>query len=256
MKPNIVVDIGNSRIKWGYCAEDRVLYRASLPPDEPSSWEDQVKRWDLGVGLQWAVAGVHPERIERIMNWVTKRDDRITLIQDRNWLPIEMILVEEPHRVGIDRLLNAVAAKERVQPETSIFIIDAGSAVTVDWVDEEGAFRGGTIFPGIQMMAKALHDNTAALPLLSIDTDPVHANPSLPGTSSRSAITAGIYWAVAGGIKGILRQLQGKVGAFRKHEVFLTGGDANYLAPVMDLEVELWPTMTLEGVRLAAEALP
>jgi pantothenate kinase type III len=66
----------------------------------------------------------------------------------------------------------------------------------------------------------------------------------------------GIYWAVAGGIKGILRQLQAKAGAFRKHEVFLTGGDANYLTPVMDLEVELWPTMTLEGVRLAAEALP
>ena len=167
-----------------------------------------------------------------------------------------MILVEKPHRVGIDRLLNAVAAKDRIQRQTSIFIIDAGSAVTVDWVDEEGDFRGGAIFPGIQMMAKALRDNTAALPLLCIDTDPKKANPPLPGTSSASAMTAGIYWAVAGGIKAILRQLVASAGASRKREVFLTGGNARYLAPVMDPEVHVWPEMTLEGIRLAAEALP
>jgi type III pantothenate kinase len=256
MKPNLVVDVGNSRIKWGYCADDRVVYRASLPPDEPAAWEDQIKRWDLGAGLQWAVAGVHPERAERMMEWVKKRGDQIVSIQDRHSLPIQMILVEEPHRVGIDRLLNAIAARDRVHREVSIFIIDAGSAVTVDWVDEEGAFRGGAIFPGIQMMAKALHDNTAALPLLSIDTDPKNAIPALPGTSSRTAMTAGIYWAVAEGIKAILRQLNGVAGAGRKHETFLTGGDAQYLAPVMDLDVQLWPTMTLEGIRIAAEALP
>jgi type III pantothenate kinase len=256
MKPNLVVDVGNSRIKWGYCSDDRVVYRASLLSDNGGSWEDQVKRWDLGVGLQWAVAGVQPEATDRIMDWARKRGDQVTLIQNRERLPIKKIVVAEPHRVGIDRLLNAVAAKDRIRRETSIFIIDAGSAVTVDWVDEEGAFRGGAIFPGIQMMAKALHDNTAALPRLLIDTDAKNANPPVPGTSSRSAMTAGIYWAVAGGIKAILRQLEGATSASRNHETFLTGGDANFLAPVMDLDVQVWPTMTLEGIRLAAEALP
>jgi type III pantothenate kinase len=256
MKPNLVVDVGNSRIKWGYCAEDRVVYRASLPPDEPASWEDQIKRWDLGMGLQWAIAGVHPDRAERMMEWVKKRGDQIILIQDRQLLPIEMILIEQPHQVGIDRLLNAVAARSRVQRETSIFIIDAGSAVTVDWVDEEGAFRGGAIFPGVQIMAKALHDYTAALPELKIPFGPPHSNPRLPGTSTKSAMEAGIFWTLAGGVKAILRQLSGVAGAGRKHETFLTGGDAQYLAPVMDLDVQLWPTMTLEGIRIAAEALP
>lgn len=256
MKPNLVIDVGNSRIKWGYCADDRVLYQASLSPDQPSSWEDQTKRWELGQGLQWAVASVHPERAERITDWLRKRGDQITSIQDRESLPIKMVLVEQPHRVGIDRLLNAIAARDRVQREISIFVVDAGSAVTVDWVDEEGDFRGGAIFPGFQMMAKALHDNTAALPLLTIDTDGVDTSPPLPGTNSRTAMTAGIYWAVAGGIKAILRQLEGKARASRKHEIFLTGGDAKYLAPVMDLDVQLFPTMTLEGIRLAAEAMP
>jgi type III pantothenate kinase len=252
MKPNIVVDVGNSRIKWGYCAEDRVVHKASLPPDDPTSWEEQVKGWDLRVGLQWAVAGVHPQRVERIIEWVRKRGDQITLIQDRQWLPIKMILVEEPHRVGIDRLLNAVAATSRVQRETSIFIIDAGSAVTVDWVDEEGAFRGGAIFPGPQLMAKALHDYTAAIPLVRTLTDSRDATPWLPGTSTVSAVEGGVFWAVAGGVEAILRQL----GASGKRKVFLTGGDAQYVSAAMDLDVQVWPEMTLEGVRLAAEALP
>src|SRR5262249_30985491 len=160
MKPNLVVDIGNSRIKWGYCADDRVLYQASLPPDEPAFWEDQIKRWNLVQGLRWAMAGVHPERGRRFVAWVKQRGDQVVLIQDKKRLPIP-VEVQEPDKVGIDRLLNAVAAKNRVQRETSIFIIDAGSAVTVDWVDKKGTFRGGAIFPGFYLMAKALHDYTA-----------------------------------------------------------------------------------------------
>ncbi len=255
MKPNLVVDIGNSRIKWGYCAEDRVVYRASLAPDDPATWEDQIKRWDLGEGLQWAVAGVHPERADQFMAWVNKRCDQFVLIQDRKRLPIT-IEVGEPDRVGIDRLLNAVAAKSRVQRNVSIFIIDAGSAVTVDWVDEDGAFRGGAIFPGFQLMAKALHDYTAALPLVKIETDPARPWPPVPSTFTDLAIRGGIFWAVAGGIRALTRQLMASAHAVRRHVIYMTGGDAKILATVMDAEVELWPAMTLEGIRIAAEALP
>jgi type III pantothenate kinase len=255
MKPNLVVDIGNSRIKWGYCADDRVLYRASLPADEPSSWEDQIKRWDLGPGLQWAMATVNPCRSAALAEWVNSRSDRITMIQDRSRLPIK-IEMGDPDRVGMDRLLNAVAAKNRVQRKVSIIIIDAGSAVTIDWVDEDGAFRGGAIFPGLRLMAKALHDYTAALPLVEIATDPPSRLPSIPSTFTDSAIKGGIFWALAGGIKGVTRQLIANAGAVRDPVIYLTGGDAKMLATVLDAEVELWPTMTLEGVRLAAEALP
>src|SRR5439155_7216380 len=151
---------------------------------------------------------------------------------------------------------NAVAAKNRVQRKVSIIIIDAGSAVTVDWVDDDGAFRGGAIFPGLQLMAKALHDYTAALPLVQIRTDPPSMWPSLPSTFTDSAIKGGIFWAVAGGIKAVTRQLMANANALRHHVIYLTGGDAKMLATVLDAEVELWPSMTLEGIRIAAEALP
>ena len=255
MKPTIVVDIGNSRIKWGLCAEDRIVYRSSLPPDDPAFWEEQIKRWEVVTKSPWAVASVHPLTANRFVEWLKLRGDPITIVQDRGRLPIE-IKVSESHRVGIDRLLNAVAAKNRVQRKVSIFIVDAGSAVTVDWVDEKGAFRGGAIFPGLRLMAKALHDYTAALPLVQTPLDSDYRTLVLPGKSTHSAIEAGIFWAVACGIKALVRQLIGTAKASRHRVIFLTGGDAKYLAGAMDPEVQLWPEMTLEGIRLAAEALP
>jgi type III pantothenate kinase len=255
MKPGIVVDIGNTRMKWGRCSEDRVTESVSLPLDHPAAWEGQVKRWNLENSLSWAIAGVHPERGIQFTAWVEQRGDPVTVLEYWKGFPIK-IAVQEADRVGIDRVLNAVAAKSRVQREISIFIVDAGSAVTVDWVDEKGTFRGGSIFPGIQLMAKALHEYTAALPLLTIKAVPSLANPILPGTSTVTAMEAGIFWAVAGGIKALLRQLISRAKASRHCVIFLTGGDAHYLAGVMDPTVQIWPEMTLEGIRLAAEVLP
>jgi type III pantothenate kinase len=252
MKPNVVVDIGNSRIKWGYCAQDRVGDVVSLDPDNENSWEEQIKARVLKEPLQWAVAGVHPERVDRFIDWVKQRGDKVALIHDRTLLPIK-IEVGEPGRVGIDRLLNALAARSRVIPGESIAIIDAGSAVTVDWVDQEGAFRGGAIFPGLQLMAKALHEHTAALPLIEVNrSTPRHI---LPGNSTELAIRGGVFWAVAGGITSIIRLFGSRTEPYLNFVIYLTGGDAKILQPILHSEIKLWPEMTLEGVRIAAEAL-
>ena len=74
---------------------------------------------------------------------------------------------------------------------------------------------------------------------------------------SEMAIRAnfGIFWAVAGGIRALLRQYLARGSTGRHIEVFLTGGDGPLLASVLETGITLWPEMTLEGVRLAAEAL-
>src|SRR5207248_764001 len=155
-----------------------------------------------------------------------------------------------PDSVGIDRLLNAVAAARRVRPGTAAVLVDAGSAVTVDWLDGSGAFAGGAIFPGLRLMTQALHDYTALLPLVKIE----RANPPVPATSTRVAIETGVFWAVAGGIEALVARLA--AGFSGTTEVFLTGGDAPLLAKALNPNVQLWPHMTLEGIRIAAEALP
>jgi type III pantothenate kinase len=159
------------------------------------------------------------------------------------------VLLPRPDHVGVDRLVDAVAANSRRTAGHAAAIIDAGSAITVDRLDETGAFLGGAILPGLRLMAEALHAHTALLPLV----EPPRRIPPLPGKDTRAAVEAGLFWGVYGGIERILREYYLHCGPTL--EVFLTGGDALLLKPAFP-EAEFWPSMTLEGIRLSAEALP
>lgn len=248
MKPVAVADVGNSRIKWGRCDADGVRDVRSLPPDDVVAWESQLRSWALPPQCQWIVTGVHPVRRERLADWLRQNGQRVIVLDDPQYLPLR-VLLPRPEHAGIDRLLDAVAANSRRSADVAAAIIDAGSAVTVDLLDQEGAFVGGAILPGLRLMAQSLHDHTALLPIV----DPPSQPPIGPGTDTRSAIELGIFWSVVGGIEAIVRQ-------YRLHcdspvELFLTGGDGFLLHSVLP-EIPLWPEMTLEGIRLSAEALP
>jgi type III pantothenate kinase len=227
MKPSVVVDVGNSRIKWGLCGADVVRAVCSLPADDAGAWQEQRRRWELNDRCQWVVTGVHPSRRERLTDWLRQNGQDVKVLDDPRDLPLR-VLIARPDYVGVDRLLDAVAANSRRSVGVPAVIIDAGSAVTVDLVDGSGAFAGGAILPGMRLMAKALHDYTAAMEL-------------------------GIFWAVAGGIEALVREYRNRRAS--SMEVFLTGGDGPLLHSVLP-EAILWPEMTLEGIRLSAEALP
>ena len=247
MIPDIVADVGNTRIKWGRCLPDSAE-TASLPPSDTRYWVHQAKEWELEPGRSWAVSGTHPQRRDELVQWLRQRGDSVLVIDNPDQLPLQVKL-PAPEKVGIDRLLNAVAAKHYAGPRDASIIVDAGTAVTVDLVDEEGAFCGGAILPGFRLMSQSLHDYTALLPLVDIQK----INPQLPGKDTESAIRAGVFWAVAGGVKALIRQLS--AGSLHR-KVFVTGGDARLVQFVLDANIKPWPTMTLEGIRIAAEALP
>ncbi len=241
--PDVVVDVGNTRIKWGLCQAGQVTAIAGLPPDDAAAWEDQLQRWQLPLASRWVLTGVHPQRRDTLADWLRQRGEQVRVLVHARELPLRVDL-EKPDYVGIDRLLDAVAVNQRRQPGVGAVIIDAGSAVTVDWLDETGAFRGGAIVPGFRLMAKALHDYTALLPLIH----PPRREPPVPGPSTPAAMEAGIFWAVAGGIQGL-------IAAYRRcspvePEIHLTGGDGEVLTAVLP-GARYWANMTLEGVLLA-----
>lgn len=247
MTPNVVADVGNSRIKWGLCFSERVAQTASLPHDDTVAWERQLHQWREFDQKRWAVAGVHPGQRDLLVGWLRQCGKEVIVVDSFRMLPVE-VGVDRPEQVGIDRLLNGLAALDRIRRGESCVIVDAGSAVTVDWIDEGGVFRGGVIFPGLRLMAKALNDYTAKLPLVEVR----ETNSAVPGTNTEAAIKAGIFWAVVGGVHAILRQLMAqRLNPPRTPLIFLTGGDAQLLAPVFEQDVIIWPEMTLEGVRLA-----
>jgi type III pantothenate kinase len=243
--PRLVVDIGNTRVKWGLCDAGAVVKSASLPPDEPAAWRKQLAKWRLTGPLVWAVSGVHPQRRDHLADWLLQRGDTVSVVISPKDLPLEVKL-RHPGRVGIDRLLNAVAVNSRRTPQTSAIIIDAGSAITVDYVDEHGVFRGGAILPGLRLMAKSLHDYTALLPLVEIDADvPV------PATSTPEAMKAGIFAAAAGGIRFLIEKLTSNQVGGKSAQVFFAGGDGALLGRQVDPKACVWPLMTLEGLRIA-----
>jgi type III pantothenate kinase len=246
MTPRVVVDVGNSRIKWGLCSSGKVQESVSLPHEDPIAWQHQIDLWRLSTPVVWAITGVHPGHRDSLASWLRARGDRVAVIEDWKCLPLR-IQVDRPDHVGIDRLLDAVAVNSRRKPGNPALAIDAGSAVTVDLVNAQGAFEGGAILPGFRLMAKALHDYTALLPLVG----PPRERPSYPAKATPPAMVTGIFWAIAGGIGALIKECT--LGE-SSPQIFLTGGDAQVLHAVVP-SAELWPTMTLEGVRLTAEAM-
>lgn len=254
MRPDVVVDVGNTRVKWGLVGPAGITRVASLPEDE-AAWEQQAREWELAGPKVWVIASVRPVRAERLRRWIELRGDRVTALRSATQLPLRVGLAE-PDKAGIDRLLDAVAATRRLPPGRGAVLLAAGSAVTVDWLDEEHVFRGGVIYPGLDLMADALHRHAALLPLVSVPS-PV---PQPPGEATVPAMQAGIFLAALGGALETIRLYRAQ--ARIVPAVFFTGGQSRQLLDGMrqlghdTRDIFHWPTQTLEGILLAAEGLP
>jgi type III pantothenate kinase len=243
--PDVVADIGNSRMKWGRVADGHVVGAEAVPLNLPSVWHNRWENWP-DRATRWAVAGSNPERRDAFARWLRDRGCAVAVLAD--WKAIGLpVKLAAPDRVGHDRLLNALAARREAAPAV---VVDAGTAVTVDLVDAAGAFAGGTIFPGVGMMARSLHQFTASLPKIEV----AEATPPIPGTATEPAMAAGIWWAIVGGVRAILAEY-GR-GPKSPRKILLTGGDAELLLPGLTDLVELRLYLTLDGIRIAAEALP
>ncbi len=260
MTPDVVVDVGNSRIKFGCCAlpephPDRwVRDSAALPPDDRDGWAATVAGWLGDAPGRWAVAGVHPERVTAVAGWVTARGGQLLVIDRHDQIPLP-VAVDEPARVGIDRLLGAYAATRRAPPGEPVVSVDVGTAVTLNYVDAAGTFRGGAILPGPQLMARALHQHTAKLPPV---VPGFVLRDDFIGRNTDAAIRIGIQSAVFGAVDHFLTVLAYDLG--QKLNVYVTGGGAVFLRGLHEAsylaDFGMPHRLVLDGIRLAAEALP
>jgi type III pantothenate kinase len=160
----------------------------------------------------------------------------------RTGMPIRM---DNPREVGADRLVNAVAAYERVQ-DTCV-VVDFGTAITYDVVSSDGEYLGGIISPGAEISIDALSERAAKLPKVEL------AEPrALIGKSTVEAIRSGIAFGFAGQVEGIVRRLRGELG--QETKVIATGGLAQMLVPFIRETIdEVDDLLTLTGLRLIWE---
>jgi type III pantothenate kinase len=260
VKPDIVVDVGNSRIKWGRVVPGGIGEMAAFPHDDTVGWKRQLVTWFSSPAQKWAVAGVHPRQIERFRTWVEARHSEVTeittdlLIEDPTRFGVR-VDVDEPGRVGVDRLLTALAAIIREPADIPTAVINVGTAMTVDFVDKAGRFVGGAILPGPRLMARSLHDHTAKLPSIDIAAYP---RKLVFGANTADAIAVGIAAAVIGAADQLVWDWATKCNP--PPNVFITGGDSGYFLDFYFTadtnRVVIDPMLTLDGIRIAAEALP
>ncbi len=151
-------------------------------------------------------------------------------------------------RPGQDRLLNALAAFDAL--DQACVVVDAGTAVTIDFVDGQGTFQGGAIAPGATMMLRALHTGTAALPTLEL-TRPDES--AFFGKNTTQAMLQGVFY----GIRGMVHQLLERYAeAYEAYPTLIaTGADAPLLFDGDPLVERIIPDLTLRGIEVACRRL-
>jgi type III pantothenate kinase len=253
----MAVDIGNARIKLGCFSAagldplpepERTLPLAGDAPQlaELAAWLADLRAADLS----WWIASVNRPAEKQLLDWLRSKrpQDRVTLLAAGD-LPLKVRL-ERPDMVGVDRLLDAVAANALRTPHRPAVVVDVGTAITVDLLSPDGEFLGGAILPGIGMSARALHEFTDLLPAVEM-TEPIAPPPAL-GTATVEALRAGLFWGAVGGIRELIERLTDSSGA--RPQVFLTGGAGAALAAALGAGVRHVPHLTLAGIAIAARS--
>jgi type III pantothenate kinase len=151
--------------------------------------------------------------------------------------------VDEPHNVGADRALNAIAA--HAKHEGDLLIIDFGTATTFDLVSATGAYTGGIIAPGINLSLDALVSAAAKLPRIAIEAP---ESDSVIGRTTESQMLIGIYWGYVAMIEGLAQRLKREVG--RPVTVVATGGLAALFDKHTDAFDAIEPDLTIQGLSL------
>ncbi|HEX3870966.1 MAG TPA: type III pantothenate kinase [Pirellulales bacterium] len=266
-RPIVAVDIGNSRIKLGLF-DARINGPTQLPsprkthdiapgvtlsgraPAEAAERLGTIDAWLDGASVgscDWWIGSVQRAVTSQLVMWLRDRGaERITLVASSD-LPLKIEL-PRPDMVGIDRLLGAVAANHLRSSGRPAVIADLGTAITVDVVSAEGAFLGGSILPGIGLSARALHEFTDLLPL--VDMQHLSQSPPAWGANTVEAMSCGLFWGAVGGVARLVELAAQQLDA--SPDVFLTGGAAPRVAPLVAPGARYEPHLVLAGIAIAA----
>jgi type III pantothenate kinase len=158
------------------------------------------------------------------------------------------VQVREPERVGVDRLAAAFAAGLLKPADQPAVVLDVGTAITIDAIDRDGAFLGGSILPGIELAARALAHGTSQLPQLT--GAPINPPGSVIGRDTEQAIASGLLWGCVGAISHIVERMRSELPT--EPAIFMTGGGAAAILPWLTFQADAQPDLVMVGTALAA----
>jgi len=249
----IAVDIGNTNIDIGLFLEGEEQFIKSIPGQSRTKLTDCLKSaWqkipiaesskDKKRNGVIVVSSVKPTWTKLIQQIVKDNLGEKVYIVGKD-IPLPMTLwVDEPGKVGTDRVVSAAAAYAVV--EDAVVVADFGTAVTIDLVDENGVFLGGVICPGFEISAKALQENTAQLPRTKV------SKPKAPyGKNTTEAINCGLYYSAIGTLEEVIRRYAEKIDKWP--QTVITGAAARTIKDDCNFIDSFVPNLVVKGIVLA-----
>jgi len=213
---NLIIDIGNTKIKAS------IFLKGELNTTKASEKVDvEFAKELLGefTTIEKVIIASVREYPDNLISFLKTKIQHVFFFDSKLPIPLEN-LYESKKTLGYDRLAACIGAYA-MDPNQNILVIDAGTAITFDFVNKHAQYIGGCISPGLSMRYKALNHFTKKLPLLSVNEDY-----SLIGKNTKEAITGGVQNGIVFEIDSYINQLKQK---YADLKVILTGGDAPFL---------------------------
>ncbi len=237
MGVNLCIDVGNTRTKVGEFEGSKLVGSHTFSNEEVINNSMMLDEMDIHAIILSSVNKKISAELQ-----LEKRGFNYVELSHTTPLPVK-ILYNTPETLGKDRIALAVGAFSAF-PNTPVLVIDAGTCVTYDFVNQEGVYLGGAISPGIQMRLKAMHFGTDSLPLIQWDPNKL-GMADLSGKSTISSMLSG----VVNGLKGEIESFIVKYSENRPDlKIFLTGGDAEFFVKELKNGIFADPNLLLKGL--------
>lgn len=231
----LALDWGNHALKAALFA-DGAIVRRWMDPGADAGTVERILTVSAPDGI--AFSSVVPERTA-VLRTVLEGRHLLHVLEAGPGITLPFrLLVRRPEHLGPDRLCAACGAAHAGFREA--VIVDAGTAVTVDLLTDEG-FHGGSIFPGIGLLLDSLHAGTAELPRI----EPEGGVSTPPGKDTGEALRCGAYWGFIGAVRELVSRTAGED---YSGGLLVTGGAGAIIAPHLEGEVELYPDLVTEGL--------
>lgn len=246
----LVVDVGNTHTVLGLYDGERLVHDFRIETSKGRTSDEYhvlllnllalagIERNDVHASI---LASVVPSFNDIVVEAIDRAFDHEIMVVGPGIKTGMPVLYENPREVGADRIVNAVAAYERVKG--AAIVVDFGTATTFDCISEKGEYLGGAIAPGIQISASALFAHAARLPRSEIARPP-----RAIGRNTVHSMQAGIVFGYVGLVDGLVRRLTSEIDT--EVSVIATGGLARLIEPDSETIQEVDEYLTLEGLRL------
>jgi type III pantothenate kinase len=246
---NLLVDIGNARIKWA--SQDKGTLHTGSPVLRHNKAFKDIARpaWkDLETPQRVIVSNVAGTEYEKaVATWIKRRwkltPEFLRASKECNGVTNAY---KEPARLGADRWANLLAVHAHYQ--APVVIVDCGTAITVDVMTADGRHLGGLIAPGIDLMTSSLTKTAPGIEIVHSDNQDI----VLLGSSTEVGVTGGVLYAAVSLVDRVFSDLKSELGKSTKQ--IITGGDAGRIGPLLSIQPIYEPDLVLKGLAAFAGA--